>query len=530
MGKLLALLLVVTWPAAAWAVGPVGYLDYIDEEGVAVGWTLDRDESEKSIGVHFYREGAAGVAAGVADQRRRDVNQLLGVPGDHGFRFAIPSALRDGRTHYLYSYGIDSEGAGADNRHLEGSPQAFTFGPTPTDFRQWADQSGPGAPGHAYAPAIVNENGRYHVFYCANGDVPGVWDMIRYVHSTDGRTWSAPVVKLRAKAKNARDMAACDPSVVFFKGHYYMYYSSAYEEPAPGSFQTVVQVARAASIDGTYLTYTDRGTWELNPDDPKIIIRPLVAGGRPPAYGAGQQSVVVKGGRLLMWYTDDSVQRGVPRIYMLESSDPVRWSPSASRATDLRTLSSVDVKYEAAGAGRYVMVAIDGQHAADARLLAGYSRDGLTWGTLRELMGAARLADWVHNPGVGGDKLGRLLAGVDLVAFGAPDQLASADASWGRWDLYGTFVDVNPVTGQAAAVLPGAPASKAAPQSAPAAPTVVAASTLRPQAAAPTTVSSAYTFEPGGFAKPTAAAPRRLGASDIRRSAVTPSAIGGRFR
>jgi len=183
------------------------------------------------------------------------------------------------------------------------------------------------ATSYAYGPSIILNNGVYHVFFCSAGSYP-TWDSIRYVQSTDGKNWSLPVIVLRATGANGFDLAACDPSVVFFQGFYYMYYSSAYTT-APNLFQTVIQVARSGNIGGPYLTYTQRGTWEDTPTDPKIIIKPLVTRDQDPVgYGAGPQSVVVHNGEILLWYTDDSIDLDSGRIYLLRSTDPVRWIPS----------------------------------------------------------------------------------------------------------------------------------------------------------------------------------------------------------
>jgi beta-xylosidase len=154
---------------------------------------------------------------------------------------------------------------------------------------------------YAYAPSIILKDGTYHMFFCSMGwlDYPS-WDSIRYTTSTDGQNWSLPQVKLQATAANGRDMAACDPSVVFYEGFYYLFYSSAVTT-GPQLFQTVIQVARSVDIAGPYLTYTQRGTWEDTPSDPQVIIYPLQTHcTNPSGYGAGQQTVVVQNGKLMM--------------------------------------------------------------------------------------------------------------------------------------------------------------------------------------------------------------------------------------
>src|SRR5215467_13004931 len=208
-----------------------------------------------------------------------------------------------------------------------GSPQQFKF------FQIVNGIDHPSTIQYAYAPSIILLDNTYHVFFCSGGNIFPAWDYIRYVNSTDsGQTWSDPVDILHATAFQGRDLAACDPNVVFFQGYYYMYYGSA-TTTAPDVYQTVVQVARAVDIAEPYLTYTVRGTWEDTPTDPQVIVKPLLTHtSQPSGYGAGQPSVVVVNGKLLMWYTDDSLfvtqkdDFGAFHLYMLESSDPVSWT------------------------------------------------------------------------------------------------------------------------------------------------------------------------------------------------------------
>jgi beta-xylosidase len=299
---------------------------------------------------------------------------------------------------------------------------------------------------YAYAPSIVLKNGVYHAFFCSGGNIFPAWDYVRYVKSTDGgNTWSDPVDMLHATAFNGMDLSACDPSVVYFQGFYYMYYGAAITT-APNMFQTVIQVARASAVDGPYLTYTQRGTWEDTPNDPQVIIKPLVTRSQfPTGYGAGQPSVVVLNGKLLMWYTDDSEQAGPPgdfeafRLYMLESSDPVTWTPDATSQTNIYGADSPDVKYDATG-NRFVVTWVSGMFTSSASLTRAFSSDGLTWGPIESVIGAGAFPPFTHNAGASADEAGQLLPSKTLVGFGAPYNLAHVN-SLGNWDLYGVVVD-----------------------------------------------------------------------------------------
>jgi hypothetical protein len=175
---------------------------------------------------------------------------------------------------------------------------------------------------------------------------------------------------LQATATNGKDLAACDPSVVYYQGLYYLYYSSAVTT-ASKTYQTVIQVARSASLDGPYLTYTQRRTWEDTPRDPQVLVYPLQMHSTQPAgYGAGQQSVVVQNGNLLMWYTDDSIfVDGQPQVktYLLKSSDPVTWSPAVTNATNLIGQASMDVKYDASQS-QFVMIRVENEFTSTSYL------------------------------------------------------------------------------------------------------------------------------------------------------------------
>src|SRR5579872_1611120 len=296
---------------------------------------------------------------------------------------------------------------------------------------------------YAYAPSIILKNGAYHVFFCSEGggNYPS-WDAIRYTTSTDGQTWSKPKIMLQATAANGQDMAACDPSLVLYQGYYYLYYSSAVTT-ASKTYQTVIQIARSASLDGPYLTYTRRGTWEKTPTDPKVIIYPLQTHStHPSGYGAGQTSVVVRDGELLMWCTDDSVfAAGQPQVktYMLQSADPVVWTPNMGQATNLVNQASIDVKFDSSQS-QFVMIRVENEFSPTSYLARAYSSDGMTWTTPQGVYPSGQFPQYGHDAGIAGDETGILASPSALVGFGVPYGLADVD-NWGHWDLYGGYID-----------------------------------------------------------------------------------------
>jgi beta-xylosidase len=305
---------------------------------------------------------------------------------------------------------------------------------------------------YGYAPSIVKENGIYHAFYCSTPARREGLDAIRYVFSKDGPNWSRPRVILRAKPSidsktgKSTNRAACDPSLVYYQDYYYLFYSNQHqtgsELGARPATQTTISVARSRQIDGVYLTYTERGTWEENPADVKMIVLPQIErSGKRYNYGAGQQTVVVKNGQLYMWYTDDSLQPNAgPRIYFLQSNDPVNWNGTPV-PTNLIKASSVDIKYDAKK-GRFVLAHLLRSHQASPSLATAYSADGINWRGFRTLDRDRKFPAFAHNLGISGDREGHLIDGENpIVAFGAPYNLNSRDR-WGNWDLFGVRVNV----------------------------------------------------------------------------------------
>jgi IPT/TIG domain len=111
---------------------PIGWLDWA-EGGWISGWSFDPDNPSASNDVHLYIGGPAGSGAAgfavTANQPRPDVNQALGVGGDHGFSFQIPPQYANGQQYAVYAYGIDT---GANNPQLlQGSPKYFVLNPPP---------------------------------------------------------------------------------------------------------------------------------------------------------------------------------------------------------------------------------------------------------------------------------------------------------------------------------------------------------------------------------------------------------------
>jgi hypothetical protein len=93
---------------------PVGFLDGVSVNKTASGanlvvsgWTVDKGTPTASIPAHVYITAPDGTTQGypfTADQPRPDVNQFLGVTGNHGYTATIPIAKPG--TYRICSYGI----------------------------------------------------------------------------------------------------------------------------------------------------------------------------------------------------------------------------------------------------------------------------------------------------------------------------------------------------------------------------------------------------------------------------------------
>lgn len=84
---------------------PIGYFDAIDENGIATGWAYDPNDPGAWISLKVVvRTGKEPITTEIiTDQHRPDVNQ----PGNHGFRYRIPSNARTGELLSMDVYAID---------------------------------------------------------------------------------------------------------------------------------------------------------------------------------------------------------------------------------------------------------------------------------------------------------------------------------------------------------------------------------------------------------------------------------------
>ena len=117
----------------------IGWLDFADCTAVH-GWTGDKTNPNQPIDVHFYngQAGNGGVFIGsmVANRaRERGVCEALGGTNcnvcladepqcQHGYTWTFPDILKDGRSHDIYAYGVNS--ISQENAQLRDGPHRLT--------------------------------------------------------------------------------------------------------------------------------------------------------------------------------------------------------------------------------------------------------------------------------------------------------------------------------------------------------------------------------------------------------------------
>lgn len=315
---------------------------------------------------------------------------------------------------------------------------------------------------YAYAPSIVYERGRFHAFFCSNAVAPAKFDTIRYASSWDGRVWSVPAGVLNVSEWSGAERAACDPSLIHYRGYYYLFYSGNRQD-----VQTVVFVARARHIEGPYAKLAENGRWIPNAPAPRVVVGPrhAVPDCEPGFtgdcftpehaakrcanwYGAGQQTVMVVRGRLVMYYTDDTAASPRPvcheggmvrQIFRSETTDPAVWPPGQPVGV---AAESVDVKWDGTRR-RYQMTYVVAPHTPASALAYRTSRDGWHWSDEARLCDAPCFPDHAHNLGVSGNARGHLIDGRALIAYGAPSEPRTDCGICmlpppATWDLYGS--------------------------------------------------------------------------------------------
>ncbi len=110
-----------------------GQVDLVTNAAIS-GWALDPDIPAQSIVVQLIFDGPPGMGtlANVpTNVYRSDINQTMGISGNHGFSFQVPEQYKDCKPHVFYAY---AAGDSSPNTQVRLSPGIYYFCPqtTPT--------------------------------------------------------------------------------------------------------------------------------------------------------------------------------------------------------------------------------------------------------------------------------------------------------------------------------------------------------------------------------------------------------------
>jgi hypothetical protein len=117
---------------------PIGWVEALDGDGVAHGWTCDPDDPSQPLHVHFYVDGSFVGQVYANLTREPAVGDACGGWRNHGYNFILPESVRDSQARTLSVWAINV-GPG-DHRQLNGSPRGFVLDPSlEIESFQWGD-------------------------------------------------------------------------------------------------------------------------------------------------------------------------------------------------------------------------------------------------------------------------------------------------------------------------------------------------------------------------------------------------------
>lgn len=287
------------------------------------------------------------------------------------------------------------DGQVADGQVSDGSVPLPTIRSSPVGYLNIPNQIQP----YSYGPSIVFEDGTYYAFYCSPSDSPPYpFDAIRLTTSTNGVTWTSPVVALAAQG-NYASSSVCDPSVVKFRGVYFLYHTcintGAHGSPSPpdGYQNNRICVAIADHIAGPYRFYDD------------AVIEDLTCSPTEGSYCVGQPAALVQDDQVYVYYTNHrpgDPSPGPGNIFLRKSKDGISFGPVENQGQPVWNHRNVDVKFDRASK-RYFLV----QGEVDTvPIFWAVSSDGVhftPWDSSRILATNPALPEPAgrnHNPGI----------------------------------------------------------------------------------------------------------------------------------
>ncbi len=273
--------------------------------------------------------------------------------------------------------------------------------------------------GHDYGPTIVQDGGKWHMWWCGAPSQPGAWDSVWYASSSDGLTWSCPVEAILVSKGSLDGSAVCDPSAVKVGGTWYLYYTGINSDI---DWSNRVFLATAG---------TPAGPWNKHPSNsnPQPVLQdPACNKNDPNDYCVGQSTVLYKDGLFYHWYTDSGKGGGAPPsplVTMLATSaDGINYAVQ-NNGQPVFNHADTSVLYDSVS-GMFVMVY---GNVDDNQLYWTTSPDGINWlphdGARNIDVNFANGQN--HNPGLAGNVHGHF-SGTTFVMYGA-------GTGWGIWDM-----------------------------------------------------------------------------------------------
>lgn len=305
----------------------------------------------------------------------------------------------------------------------------------------------------SYAPSYIQEGATRHIFSCTSG-APSVFDHIRHIKNTSFLT-NIAIYGLPISGNVG--FAACDPSLVYFKGYYYIFYSSV-NKTSIGDNQNTLQVARATQIDGPYYILNSNNSWVLStpstPSNPKAILSPISPKGHANNYiGIAWPSAVVKDGKLYIWYFDgteegEDVVKNTWYYKRIEISDTATMSYINKTTTNIAQYAgdsagefhSAEIKYDPASKN-YLLSYIRTPHTVPSSTpVFVRSGDGINWDFANKI-DTKTVPDYSHNIGVLSDNQGHLVNLSTHLNFAFGSRLRWDKETYGHWDLYEKIIE-----------------------------------------------------------------------------------------
>ena len=268
-------------------------------------------------------------------------------------------------------------------------------------------------------------------------------DWISYIHSDDaGKTWSDEKVVLSSTPNSKDALSVCDPDVFYYKGYYYIGYTSTMIVSKEGYCNSIF-LARSGNPGGPYEKWNGKG-WGGAPE-PLIYYDGLWNG-----WGCGEPSFVVMDDVLYIYSTKDAYSEELERItttevHTADLSDEnwpaaLTFAGYAAVRTDTDTEKEADAEYVYSScdswdvayveeAEKFIAVCTNRRLSDDSCLLYYESNDGIYFERVSEVN--RNVCCGAHNCGLLTDRYGHIDKDAPvLIGYAYAGENGS---DWGTW-------------------------------------------------------------------------------------------------